>query len=112
MAYRDPPPLTYPASLADLRAAGVRPFALRSYDAGGYLEIPTVWARDAPTAIRQFAHERDAAARVTDRHGRQPSRATRDFLIRWSVPIDTGLLRAEPQPWPAPPDAGRALLTC
>ena len=95
-----PPPVTHKSPLTQLRAMGLQPFAIWSHDADGYLDMPTLWARDGQAAIRLLAGTRDRGAKVTDRHGRTPGKRTRELRVVWSSGFDTGLLRADLQPWP------------
>ena len=94
------PRVTSQRPLAELRTFGLQPFAVWSYELAAYLAIPTAWARTGPAAIRQMATRRDRGARLTDRHGRAPGRTTRDLRVVWSTGMDTGLLRADAQPFP------------
>lgn len=100
MTTPNPPPVTSKRPLAELRALGLKPFAVWSYELGAYLDIPTTWAIYPAAAIQQMARRRDRGCTFTDRHGRKPGRSTRDQRVVWSSGMDTGLLRADAQPYP------------
>lgn len=98
----DPPPITFPAPLADLRHQGLRPFVVWSYAYAAYLDVPTIWAQNEADALRKWVYHLDPRAELRDRYGRRASRRTRDVAVRWSR-LDIlvlGLLRVDALPLP------------